>query len=171
MKAAVVYESMFGNTARVAQAIAEGMREAGAAATLVPVAQASPEDATDCEIVVIGAPTHAFTLSTSKSRATAVRDGAPDEVAVQGVREWLTHATPRASVLAVFDTRARSMRHWPGSAARKAARVLRQRGEAPTTRPCSFYVQSTHGPLLEGEIDRARAWGTALASQVRQPRP
>lgn len=171
MRAAVVYESMYGNTARVAEAIAEGMREQGAIVTLVPVGQASPETAAGCDVIVVGAPTHAFTLSTSKSRATAVRDGAPDEVAGQGVREWLALATPRAAVLAVFDTRMRNMRHWPGSAARKAARVLRARGAAPTTRPRSFYVRGTHGPLLEGETDRARAWGAALAGQVRQPAP
>jgi len=170
MKAAVVYESMFGNTAQVAEAIAEGMEDHGVEVTLLEVMSAPPDAVTGFDIVVIGAPTHGLTLSKPSSRRTAVRGGAPEEVLAQGVREWLPRVAPPSGVLAVYDTRARAMRHWPGSAAHAAARILRRRGVTPVERR-SFYVAATKGPLLEGEIPRARAWGARLGGLARTANP
>jgi len=34
------------------------------------------------------------------------------------------------------------------------------------TRPESFYVQVTAGPLLDGEVQRAEVWGTQLVESL-----
>ena len=61
------------------------------------------------------------------------------------------------------------MRHLPGSAARSAARTLRREGYGRAVAPPeSFWVEDVAGPLLPGEVDRARAWGRTLAASVVQ---
>src|SRR6478609_2180226 len=77
MKVLVVYESMFGNTATVARAIAEGCSDAGALVALHHVSEVDPHTVDDYDLVVAGAPTHAWSLPRPSSREEAVRQGAP----------------------------------------------------------------------------------------------
>ena len=75
---------------------------------LADVATASVDLPADLDLLVVGAPTHAFSLSRPSTRADAVRQGAPPERATAGLREWLTAAPPqdaRRLPVAVFDTR------------------------------------------------------------------
>ena len=67
MRAVVVYESMYGNTRRVADAIGAGLGTVFDV-TVVPVSQASPVVLADADLVVVGGPTHAHGMS----RATAL---------------------------------------------------------------------------------------------------
>ena len=164
MKALVVYESMFGNTRTVAEAIADGLRvaydvtlsEVGAAPAAVP---------DDVALLVAGGPTHAFGLSRESTRADARKQAGGTVVSGGiGLREWLD-ALPRGSAdAATFDTRVSHPRV-PGSAAKKAAKRLRHSGfrvaEAET-----FWVSRTPGPLDPGEVERARAWGAGLATTL-----
>ncbi|HEU4566990.1 MAG TPA: flavodoxin domain-containing protein [Marmoricola sp.] len=170
MRAVVVYESMFGNTAEIAQAIADGLADGGIAATVASSGEASVDTGVDADLLVIGAPTHGLTLSTPRSRAAARQQGAAVDPIAPGVREWLARALapPTAGAVAAFDTRARSMRHWPGSAARKESRILRRHGAVLADRPTSFYVTGAKGPLAPGETGRAHEWGQALARQVHE---
>ena len=168
MRAAVVYESMFGNTATIATAVANGLGKAGVKVKVIPVALAGDDLLRDHDLVVIGAPTHALGLSRPSTRADAVLQGAPAEVEARGVREWLadlTDAEPRSVRIATFDTRARAMRHLPGSAARHVAHLLRRRGYdvPPAT---SFYVAATVGPLAHDEESRASDWAADLGHQL-----
>ena len=68
--------------------------------------------------------------------------------------------------VAVFDTRVAKARRLPGSAARAAARVVRHRRLGRLVGQESFYVDDLAGPLLDGELDRARAWGASLPVKV-----
>lgn len=70
------------------------------------------------------------------------------------------------STLPPFDTRVSKVRHLPGSAAKGAARYVRKLGYTAVAPAESFYVDDVSGPLLEGELDRARAWGDRLGGQV-----
>jgi hypothetical protein len=163
MKALVAYESLFGNTERLAHAVADGLAEGGADVVVEPIT--GVESVTGFDLVVLGAPTHAFSLSRPSTRADAVRQGADPARAGTGLREWLDRlpdpgADPR---FAVFDTRADRARRLPGSAARRTARTLRSSHHALTDSPTSFYVHDVAGPLLDGEEDRAHAWGRGLA--------
>jgi hypothetical protein len=165
MDAWVVYESMFGNTRAVAEAIASGM---GDRAVVMSVAEAPSVVPASVSLVVAGGPTHAFGMSRTTTRQDAVSRGAVERVAPGGgLREWLDGLTIEASTrVATFDTRIDKMRHLPGSAARAAARAMRRTGHRTLVKPESFYVRDIDGPLLEGETDRAREWGSALFASV-----
>ncbi|NYD41185.1 flavodoxin family protein [Nocardioides panaciterrulae] len=172
-KAVVVFESMFGNTEKLSREVGDGLASDGWQVVLADVRHVRPEDLAGCRLLVLGAPTHAFTLSRPSTRADAVRQGAPESRAELGVREWLTSLDvlfpvvgARPSV-AVFDTRADRAQHWPGSAARKTARVLRSHGFPVLDRPVSFYVKDVKGPLVDGERERARAWSQHLLELLR----
>jgi hypothetical protein len=62
----------------------------------------------------------------------------------------------------VFDTRVERVRRLPGSAAKRAARVVRADGFVLIDRPRSFYVADVKGPVAAGELDQASEWGTRL---------
>src|SRR5690606_26657618 len=84
-----------------------------------------------------------------------------------GLREWLDGAEPLRLRAATFDTHVRRP-NLPGSASRSAARVLRRLGADLVAAPESFWVSGAEGPLLPGELDRARAWGAELAGLLPQ---
>ena len=167
MNALVVYESMFGNTRQIAEAIAVGLADSVDVAA-VEVSEATAEAAEGADLLVAGGPTHAFSMSRPSTRSDAVNRGAPEGRDGTGLREWL-HALParHGPMLATFDTRVAKMRHWPGSAARAAAKVGRHDGYELAAPPMSFYVDDVDGPLLDGELDRAMAWGRQLAASCR----
>lgn len=174
MRAVIVFESMFGNTEQVARALAEGMEMAGGRAVVADVREMPAEEVPECDLLVVGAPTHAFSLSRGRTRADAVRQGADPARAGTGVREWLPGlgtAFPRRATrppVAVFDTRVSTVRRLPGSAARRAARLLRALGFRLAEEPFSFYVSDVSGPLADGELARARARGARLAASGHQ---
>ncbi|HET8960851.1 flavodoxin family protein [Nocardioides sp.] len=175
MKTVIVYESMFGNTEHIARKVADGLAEAGSRTTLADVREVGPDDLAEADLVVIGAPTHAFSLSRQSTREDAVRQGADPSRAALGVREWLdtfAAAFPLAAErprVAVFDTRVEKVRRLPGSAAKRAAKALRAHGFALLDRPTSFYVADVHGPTTFGEFYRAHDWGARLFELARQP--
>ena len=68
--------------------------------------------------------------------------------------------------VATFDTKIGTMRHLPGSAAKGAARAAGHHGYEAAARAQSFFVHDVDGPLLDGELDRARAWGKQLAKSI-----
>jgi hypothetical protein len=167
MKALMVYESMFGNTEEIARAIGDGLSlEMKLDRYEVGDAPAAITDFVD--LIVVGGPTHAFSMSRPGTRAGAVRQGAPDERAATGLREWLgqLHKGPHSELVATFDTRLDRGRRLPGSAAKKAERVMHSLGYASVGHK-SFYVSGTSGPLLPGELDRARDWGRELGADMR----
>jgi flavodoxin len=167
MKALVVYESMFGNTEQIARAVAAGLGES-VDAQLVEVTDAPTEPDSEVALIVAGGPTHAFSMSRESTRADAISKGAPEGEQEFGLREWMA-ALPsgqHTEKMATFDTKIKSMRHLPGSAAKSATKAARRHGYESVARAESFYVDDVDGPLLDGEIDRARAWGRQLAASM-----
>lgn len=162
MHALVIYESMFGNTAEVARAITEGM-SASATVTSYEVGQAPAKVPLDVDLLVVGGPTHAFSMSreatrkdaTTKTEEPLVSQGA-------GIREWIDGLASDPGLLAAtFDTKV-SKPNLPGSAAAKAAKRLARTSQASMLDHKTFWVGGMTGPLAEGELDRARAWGEDL---------
>src|SRR5205809_585618 len=72
MKAVVVYESMYGNTHLIAEAVAEGLRDGADAVVVVPVGEASAQVLADADVVVVGGPTHVHGLSRENTRRAAI---------------------------------------------------------------------------------------------------
>lgn len=170
IKAQVVFESMFGNTQAVAEAVAAGLRLEGLHVTLTHVHDAPAPADLDCDLLVVGAPTHAFSLSRASTREDAVRQGAPASAAEgTGLREWLSSmdGTPTARVAATFDTRVTKVRRIPKAASTRSAKLLSRHGLRLVSRPAGFLVTDTSGPLEEGELERATAWGRSVGSAAR----
>lgn len=170
MKALIVFESMFGNTQQVAQAIRDGL--AGhCEVTMTEVGAAGPLP-DDIDLLVVGGPTHAFGMSRATTRQDAARqaDG-PLVSAGVGIREWIAGLPQRGGPVAVaFDTRMGKPSWLVGSAARSAAAQLKQHGLRAAARPESFHVQAVTGPLAAGELARARNWGDILGKALTPPK-
>lgn len=170
MSALVVFESMFGSTRDVAEAVAQGIGEhlpvrcvevsAWAARRARTGDGALPPEVT---LLVVGAPTHAFSLSRPSTRADAAgQAGGSLVTAGAGLREWLAALDlPPGLAVAAFDTKV-AKSHLPGSAAAAAEKRLRHLGGRPVARHRSFWVAGTTEGLLPGELDAARAWGRTL---------
>lgn len=167
MNTVVVYESAWGNTRAVADAVAEGLSVRGPA-EVVAVQDAPPLHTLQVDLLVVGAPTHAFGLSREGTRQDAHRRGG--DLLSTGVREWIDAARSADLAVATFDTHVRRP-NLPGAASRAAAKKLRRLGCTMATEPESFYVDGYEGPLLPGELERARSWGGTLATQVTGHRP
>ena len=169
LRARVVYESMFGNSEWVAQAVAQGLRLEGFEVDVVNVADAVHTH--DEDLLVVGAPTHAFSLSRASTREDAVRQGAPAAAATIGLREWIEAETKpggegRRSA-AVFDTRVRKVKHLPAAASRKAAHLMAKKGYELVVPPHGFLVEDVDGPLSDGQLDLASAWGREVAIEAQ----
>jgi hypothetical protein len=172
MKVLIVFESMFGNTRQIAESVAAGL--SGSEVELVDVGHAPLTIDQLVDLLVVGGPTHALSLSRASTRQDAARQaGHPPVTGEGGVREWLQAlsaprpAAPRKHVLevATFDTRIKRP-GLPGSAAKAAQRRLRRLGLHVLAPAESFWVCDTAGPLQEGEQERARAWGAELGSKA-----
>lgn len=162
MSALIVYESMYGNSRAIAEAIAAGIGEAE-----VHAVSRVPHDFHRHQLLVVGGPTHIHGMSTERSReAAAEADGAqlePGATDGPGLREWIADLPwADAGRAAAFDTRADHAAWLTGSAAHGIARRLRHRGYDVVAAE-SFLVAGNEGPLAAGELDRARAWGAELA--------
>jgi hypothetical protein len=166
MRALVVFDSMFGNTQHIAAAVADGIRSY-AVVDMVPVDLAPPQVDEGVDLLVVGGPTHAHGMSSKRSRTVSPQQAAHGATASRiGLREWLTGLNATDLPAAAFDTRYRKPRWLTGSAASRAARQLRHHHCRLVEPPESFFVEHGEGPLLPGEVDRARAWGEQLGAEV-----
>ena len=169
MKAIVVYESMYGNTHRAAEAVADGLGE-HAEVDVLAVSEASPEILAGAQLVVVGAPTHVHGMPSRMSHKAVAEDlkKHPEyelDPAAEGpvLRDWFD-GIGRADgvVAAAFDTRLGKPKVVTGSAARGIAKRLKRHGYRVVGEE-SFVVDDGTGPLHEGELERAREWRRALA--------
>ena len=179
MRAVIVYESMYGNTHLVADALGAGIGSTFDV-QVVPVAQATPEILADASLVVVGGPTHIHGMSRAATRKAAV-EGAdkpgslleldPDAPG-PGLREWFGSLGRYPAKAAAFDTRLHGPAAMTGQASKGVARLLRAHGFDVIAKPASFLVTKDNRLDLH-ETDRAREWGAGLAaglapSQARQ---
>ena len=170
MKTHVVYESMFGNTHQIADAIAQGLGGLGPV-TVGPIADTPPDTLAEVDLLVVGGPTHMHGMSNTASRRAAMETAEKSEVVepdpdatIEGLRAWFKDL-PKSSGRfgAAFDTRVEGPAIVTGSAAKGITKLLRRHHYDPLGEPASFLVEDSEGPLKAGELDRARQWGATLA--------
>jgi hypothetical protein len=164
MKAVVVYESMWGNTAAIARAIAEGM---GPDTRAVTTDQASAEALASADLIVAGAPVMGFGLGNDSIRERVAQDErdapTPPDLSHPSLRSWLEDLPAGQGRSAAFETRI----WWsPRGATGTITKALQQAGYPPIAKAQKFVVAGKYGPLREGELDRARKWGAELASAM-----
>lgn len=164
---------MYGSTKAIAEAIGEGLAPAGPIRVLEISALAAAAGgrtiSPQIDLLVVGAPTHAFGLSRPNTRQDAASNAADGRVISdgKGLREWLAEITlPLGGTrFAAFDTKV-VRPALPGSAAKGAHKALVRMGGRPVADPRSFGVHGKDGGLVDGEVDAARAWGVELARLV-----
>lgn len=171
MRAVVVYESLFGNTHAIAEAVADGISDL-ASVDLLDVDVVTEATFRAADLVVFGGPTHKHGLSDRTSRlqaeewARAHRESLrlDRDAPGRGLRDLLVEGGWDAGALvAVFDTCMGSDPVVTGSAGRTAARLLARHANTAVSEPVSFQVSSGNR-LLPGELERARVWGAELAA-------
>ena len=144
MKALVVYDSVYGNTEKVAKAI-------GGAITgevkVLPVSEANPSALKTITLFIIGSPTQ----------------GGRPTPAIQDFLNKVPVSSLKGINLAAFDTRISTK--WVGIfgyAAGKIARGLKTKGGTLVASPEGFFVKGTEGPLKEREMERAASWAKRI---------
>jgi hypothetical protein len=164
MKAVVVYESHWGNTAAIARAVAEGL---GPEARAIPTTEATGAVIADADLIVAGAPVLTFRLATDGVLKTMGANQSKDPVAPDlshpSMRSWLGALSRGSARSAAFETRL----WWsPGSATSAIVRGLESAGYSTIGKAQRFVVKGKYGPLREGELERARLWGAELAKAM-----
>lgn len=165
MKAIVVYESLWGNTAAIARAIAEGI---GPEARALSTAEATAAVTAEADLIVAGAPVMAFRLPTDKIRNTLATSNdkkapKPPDLSAPSMRSWLAALPKGKGKAAAFDTRLK----WSPGVTSAIIKGLERAGYRTIANAQRFIVKGTYGPLREGELERARAWGGELAKLVK----
>ncbi len=163
MKAMVVYESHWGNTAAVARAVAEGIGDGTAA---LSTGEADAAAVADLDLLVVGAPVLGFRLANEqmyKTMRSQPGKGNPPDLSHPPVSVWLKSVPAGTAAVAAFDTRVRGPF---GKAGPAILKILRQGGYRSLGEPEGFLVKGAQGPMREGELDRAREWGRKLAETL-----
>jgi flavodoxin I len=155
MKVLVLYDSVFGNTEKVAQAIGNALGSAPDVETR-RVRDVQPGQLAGLQLLVVGSPTRGLRPTPA---VTDFIKSIPSP-ALQGVR------------VAAFDTRLsaeeadsallRQMMNWFGYAAEKIAGRLQKKGGTLVVPPEGFIVKGAEGPMQDGELERAAAWARRL---------
>lgn len=159
MKGLVVYDSVYGNTRKIAEAVGAVLAQAGDVQVL-PVVQLPKEALTGLDLLVAGSPTQAF---------------GP----IEGTKNFLKSLAPRqlnGVKVAAFDTRVdiksvnsgflTFMVNIFGYAAENIDRGLKAKGGNPVAAPGGFFVKDKEGPLADGELERAVAWAGELLQKL-----
>jgi flavodoxin len=145
MQSLIIFDSNFGNTKKIAEAIAQGI---GEDARMITVANFQPHDLTDVQLLIVGSPINGWRPSEKMGKFLAsLQDG-----------------QLRGYKVAAFDTRVKLFIH--GDAASKIAKELTHVGASMVAEPEAFFVQGKEGPLLEGEEGRAKVWGVKLRAKM-----
>lgn len=169
MRALVCYESMYGNTRQVAEAIGAGLR-AGCDVTVIPVGEVGDLDLGQIDLLVVGAPTHVHGLPRPASRHdAATKAGTSDSRRLEagaegpGVREWLEGLDHLDARVVAFDTRVDMSPILTGRASKGLDKRLRRAGGHQASPPESFLVDK-EDTLLPGVAARATEWGARLVA-------
>jgi flavodoxin len=152
MKALIIYDSLFGNTEKVANAIKEGIGKKDT--KVIKARNAAPEMLVGIDLLIVGSPVHGgkpsadmkkFLSSISSGslkgcKAAAFDTGIPKE----GQGKFIKF------IIGLF-----------GYAAKEIASTLKKKG-AQILAAETFFVLDKEGPLKDGELDRAKTWAKKL---------
>jgi flavodoxin I len=157
MKALIVYDSVFGNTEKVARTIGSAVGAEGQV-EVMKVDTVQPVQLSGVELLVVGSPTRGFQMTKPTS---SFLKSIPDE-ALKGVR------------VAAFDTRIDMNDPVPGFlkvmvrifgyAAQPIANKLVKKGGKLAAPAEGFLVAGSEGPMKDGEMERAEEWGRKLSA-------
>ena len=156
MKTVVVYESMFGNTRSIANAIAEGLVGAGEV-VVGSVDDLSPHEVGDAGLLVAGGPTHGHGMARPTAHQAMAKDESyakygPVLEGEESLRGWLERLPAGRAAAAAFDTRFASPGGLPG----------RPPPRSPSG--CATRATRSSGPSASSSRPAAAPWPTANAN-------
>ncbi len=152
MKGIVVFDTSYGNTRKIAETIAETLKESGIAADAFYVKDVKKLAAKDYDFLVIGSPTKFGTMSFTVKRFLGKVKG----------KEWMNKPS------AAFDTEnPENIERNEGSAAEKIAEKLKEKQMNQLLPVLKAVVLGWKGPLQEGEIERAKEYARELAAKLK----
>jgi flavodoxin len=156
MKALVVYDSAFGNTEKVARAVAQALGSPEEVEA-VRVGEVRPEQLAGLTLLVVGSPTQKFSpLRTITDFLKGLPDGGLRGVRVAAFDTRITESKIEKTRILAFFVKIF------GYAAKPIADRLEKKGGELAVPPKGFYVGGTEGPLLEGELERAAEWARQI---------
>ena len=155
MKVLIIYDSVFGNTEQIAQAMGNALGSQ-ADVNVLRVGDVQPEQLTGLNLLIVGSPTRAFRPSPAINKLL----GSIPKHGLKGVK------------VAAFDTRISmddiDSRILPplvklfGYAAKPIADRLEKKEGELAIPPEGFFVEGSEGPLKEGELERAADWAKQI---------
>ena len=156
MKAMVVYDSVFGNTEKVAQAIGQALGSTEDV-QVVRVSDTKPEQLVGLTSLIVGSPTRQFspTGATTGFLKSIPKHGLKGVKVAAFDTRFTESAIEKVRILAFFVKIF-------GYAAKPIADRLQKKGGELVVPPEGFYVGDTEGPLLEGELERAADWAKQI---------
>ncbi len=160
MKTLVVYDSFFGNTEKIAQAIGGALGLRGQVQVL-RVANADPAQLAGVELLIVGSPTRSLRPSpaiTTLIKAIPTRGLAGVKVAAFDTRFTEAKLKSLSFLLPIMTN------IFGGYAAKPIADGLAKKGGRLVVPPEGFIVKDTEGPLKEGELERAGDWAKQVAA-------
>ncbi len=156
MKALVVYDSVFGNTEQIAQAIgnALGSQED---VEILRVGNVKPEQLTGLKLLIVGSPTRQFrpTAATTSLLKSIPKNGLKGVKVAGFDTRFTVSEIEKVRILAFF------VRIF-GYAAKPISDRLQKKGGELIIPPEGFYVEGIEGPLKEGELERAADWAKQI---------
>jgi flavodoxin len=153
MNSLVVYDSQFGNTKIVAEAMANALKSFGEART-VHASEANPSEFRGVDLLILGCPIQGWKPSAAMQELL----GRLQPQDLTGVKT------------AAFDTRMKIPRFLRGQGAEIVAALLEELGSQPILPPEGFLVAGREGPMRDGEVQRAVSWANALGKKVAESR-
>jgi len=150
MKTLVIYESLYGNTEKIARAIA------GAIEGEVVVKNAGAATAADLEKIDL------LLMGSATQGGRAMK-------ATQAFLDSLGENSLKGLKAAAFDTRlTAAIVKLFGWAAKRIAENLKKKGAVILVEPEGFLVVNTKGPEKAGELERAAAWGKQVSAAAKK---
>jgi flavodoxin len=157
MKALIIYDSFFGNTEQIAQAMGSALGSLEDVEVL-RVSDVKPEQLTGATLLIVGSPTRGFrpTPAISNLLKSIPKNGLKGvEVAAFDTRFTMDEIESSVFILRILANRF-------GYAAKPIADRLKKKGGELIMPPEGFFVEGTEGPLKEGELERAADWAQRL---------
>ena len=153
MKGLVIYDTTHGNTKKVAETIAETLRESEIEVALFHHKDVKKPSGKDCDFLVIGSPTKFGTMSFAMRGFLGTVNG----------EEWMNKP------FVAFDTEnPENVEKKLGSAAEKIAEKLKEKKMSQLLPVLKALVHDMKGPLLEGEIERTKEYARTLAIKLKE---
>lgn len=147
-KAIVIYDTKYGNTKKVAEDIASGIKDEGMEVSIKEVKKTKKNEVSKYDLLVLGAPTHINNAKKDTKKFLKKLKG-----------------TDLSSVkFAAFDTRITNARK---GASMKIESVLSELGAAKLQDGLTVWVTGMKGPLEDGSEEKSKAFGSELAKKIK----